>query len=69
MNKNCPYCGTPLHEQVSFCPHCAKSLNDRVLAQSPKPIFTKALRLGLLILIIAGIAFGIYLYSRPLVVD
>ncbi|HIR06346.1 MAG TPA: zinc-ribbon domain-containing protein [Candidatus Copromonas faecavium] len=38
MKKTCPYCGAPLRDEASFCPHCAKSINSRV-PFTPPPLY------------------------------
>ena len=69
MNKTCPCCGTPLHEQASFCPRCATTINERIELVPPKPRPMKALRGCIALLMIAALALGLWLYVRPRTYD
>lgn len=33
----CPYCNAELPDDASFCPHCARSLNERKEVEAPRP--------------------------------
>ena len=63
--KQCPYCGSPLPGDASFCPHCAKSINTRTEAKTPKRIPATAVRTALLALATGCIAGAAFLNSRP----
>ena len=65
MEKKCPYCGSPIPAEASFCPHCAKSLNKRAQARPPRRLAWRLLPgLGLLLAAVL-FAFAFYLYTRP----
>ena len=69
MNKTCPHCGAPLPEDAAFCPHCAKSVNQRTEAGPPRPRPVKAiLALGILLLIAATVT-AVWLANRPKTYD
>ena len=67
--KKCPFCGSELPEEASFCPHCAKSLNSRLRPELPRrfPRFVLRLILIFVLLFAAGCAF--YFHSRPKTYD
>lgn len=65
MEKKCPYCGAPLPEEASFCPHCAKGLNQRTPARPPRRFSVKVLGAALLLLAAVLLASAFYLYTRP----
>ena len=69
MEKKCPYCGAPLPEEASFCPHCAKSINRRSQPQKPLLIPVKVLRGILLCGVLAVLAGVLYLSTRPQTVE
>ena len=69
MEKKCPYCGAPLPEEASFCPHCAKSINRRSQPQKPPLIPVKVLRGILLCGVLAVLAGVLYLSTRPQTVE
>ena len=69
MEKKCPYCGAPLPEEASFCPHCAKSINRRSQPQKPPLIPVKFLRGILLCGVLAVLAGVLYLSTRPQTVE
>lgn len=65
MEKNCPYCGSPLPKEASFCPRCAKTLNQRKQSKPPKQLLLRLLPgLGLLLAVLL-LSFSFYLYTRP----
>ena len=68
-NHVCPHCGTPLHEDASFCPYCAQSVNQRVTPTPPWCVPIRVLRLGVILLILAGLILGVWLYNRPRTYD
>ena len=63
--KQCPYCGSPLPGDASFCPHCAKSVNKRAEVKTPKRIPVAAVRTALVVLAAGCIAGAAFLSSRP----
>lgn len=70
LNNTCPHCGAPLPENAAFCPHCARSINQRTELTPPRPpAWWKALRVGIPLLVLAGIVLGIHLYNRPRAYD
>ena len=69
MEKNCPYCGAPLPADAAFCPHCAESINPRTVPKAPKPRPVKAIRAAVVLALIAALALGIWLYTRPKTYD
>lgn len=69
LKNTCPHCGAALHERASFCPQCAKSVNERRSPKPPRLIPWKALRAGIALLVVLGIGFGVYVYTRPKVYD
>lgn len=69
LNQTCPFCGARLHENASFCPCCASSINPRTECKPPRPLFGKALRVGIVLLVLIGIVFGGSLYGRPRTFD
>lgn len=71
MTKNCPYCGASLPEEASFCPYCAKSVNQRKQPHPPRYISGRALRsAGVLLAALALVLIaGLWQYSRPRVYD
>lgn len=71
MAKNCPHCGASLHEEASFCPYCAKSVNPRKQPHPPGYISGRALRsAGALLAVLALILIvGLWQRSRPRVYD
>lgn len=50
MNKTCPHCGASLPEEASFCPNCARSVNERVEPKPPRRIPARPLGFALLAL-------------------
>ena len=67
--KPCPHCGTPIHEEASFCPYCAQAVNPRSEVSIPRHMPRRALYSALLILIAAALALTAWLYTRPDVYD
>lgn len=65
----CPHCGVSLHEDASFCPACAKSINKRVEPKPPRPMLKKVLLLGISLLVIAGFALGTWMYRKPVIAE
>ncbi len=69
----CPYCGAPLPEEASFCPHCARSVNQRQEILPPSIRWRKALRRALMIFVVlllgGGIGSAWYLSNQPKVYD
>lgn len=67
--KSCPHCGARLPSEASFCPFCARSVNDRQEAHPPRYIPGRALRCALIILVLLAAALTAWLYTRPRVYD
>lgn len=67
--KSCPHCGAQLRSEASFCPHCARSVNDRREVHPPKRLPGQALRAVLLGLIVLAAALTAWLCTRPRVCD
>ncbi len=65
MSKNCPHCGATLHENASFCPYCAHSINQRRELVPPKPLSGRVLRAGLFLLAAALAGLLLFLNLRP----
>ena len=68
-SRPCPYCGTPLPAEASFCPHCAQSVGERVEMRPPVPIRWRQLRLGLALAVLALLAAGLCSALGPRVYD
>lgn len=60
MEHNCPHCGAPLPENVSFCPHCAQSVRDHRAADIPSHLWRKRLKWALALALVLAIAGGLY---------
>ena len=56
--KPCPHCGSELPEGASFCPHCARSINDRAEPTQSRPFPRKAVY-AIIAVVVAAIALGI----------
>ena len=73
MERICPHCGARLPEEVSFCPHCARSVNRRRVVSPPSHRGRRALRRALpvlALLLVLGLAgTAQYLSTRPRVYD
>lgn len=69
MEKKCPYCGKMLPEEVSFCPHCAKSVNQRDQSKVPRFHIFRLLQIAVLVLIVGAIGTGLYVKLRPKTYD
>ena len=65
MSKNCPHCGAALHENASFCPYCAHSINQRRELVPPKPLSGRGLRAGFFLLAAALAGLLLFLNLRP----
>ena len=65
MSKNCPHCGAALHENASFCPYCAHSINQRRELVPPKPLSGRVLRAGFFLLAAALAGLLLFLNLRP----
>lgn len=65
--KSCPHCGASLHEEASFCPYCARAVNERKEVQPPRHMPGRALYSTLIVLVAAAalllLAFGVH--NRP----
>ena len=70
MEKQCPHCGAALPREAAFCPHCARSVNQRLQAKVPTPVpWRKGMRIALPLLVVAGLLLGWYLTTRPKTYD
>lgn len=69
LNHTCPHCGAALHERASFCPHCAETINRRTEPKPPRPMRQNVLRAAVALLVVVGVALGLYLHFRPRVYD
>lgn len=67
--KNCPHCGVRLPSEASFCPCCARSVNDRREVHPPRYIPGRAFRCALLALVLLAAALTFWLCTRPRVCD
>ena len=71
--KRCPRCGAELPAEASFCPRCARSINQRRKLSPPSVRWRRALRRAgplLVLLLLAGlVGMGWYLSTRPQVYD
>lgn len=65
----CPFCGSPLPEGASFCPHCTRSIHSRTRQKAPKPLQKKFLHIAALAAALAVVVGGIWLYTRPQTVE
>ncbi len=71
MEKKCPYCGAALHEEASFCPHCARSVNTREQPRPPRYISGRVLLCtGVILLVLSlTLAVGLWQHFRPKLFD
>lgn len=60
MEHNCPYCGAPLPEDASFCPHCTQSIRNRQPVKVPSRLWRKGLKWVLALALILAVAGGLY---------
>lgn len=58
MKRTCPNCGFPLHEDASFCPHCAHELGARTWKKAPPLLGKKVLVLALVLAAVVLAAAG-----------
>lgn len=72
-NQRCPHCGAELPEGASFCPRCARSINQRRTISAPSVKWRRALRRALpvllLMLVLGAAGMGWYLAQQPRVYD
>lgn len=65
--KPCPHCGASLHEEASFCPYCARTVNEREEVRPPRHMPRRALYSALIVFAavaaLALLAFGVH--NRP----
>ena len=70
---NCPHCGSQLPPDASFCPYCARTVNERQELSPPALSWRRALRRALpilaVLLLLAAAGTGWYLSTRPQVYD
>lgn len=67
----CPHCGAQLRSGASFCPHCARSVNERREVLPPRRMPRRGLTSALLILLAAVVILTAVSWhnSRPKVYD
>lgn len=65
----CPHCGTPLPEGASFCPHCAKEVEERKPARKAIPLRRKILVALLVLVVVAAGLVGWRMADQPDVYD
>ena len=65
----CPHCGAPLPEGASFCPHCAKEVEERKPARKAIPLRRKILLALLVLVVVAAGVIGWRLADQPEVYD
>ncbi len=65
--KPCPHCGASLHEEASFCPYCARTVNERKAIHPPRHMPRRALYSALILLCTAAVLvlLGCWAHSRP----
>jgi predicted amidophosphoribosyltransferase len=61
--KTCPYCGKQTSTQANFCYYCARELVARPErpAETPRPFPTRALLLGMAVLVVAALLIWLIL--------
>ena len=69
MKRACPYCGVPLPEEASFCPHCAQTVRKPDRKKVPRPLRRRAVLVGLMLILVLAAASGVYAVRRPQVYD
>ena len=67
--KSCPCCGASVHPLASFCPRCARSVNQRREIKPPWHMPRRALHSALIAVCILALALAGWLYTRPRVYD
>lgn len=67
--KTCPHCGTQVPKAAAFCPHCARSVNDRKEVHPPRRLSRRAVRVSLVFLVSLVLILAAWLYTRPRVYD
>ncbi len=69
--KPCPHCGASLHEEASFCPYCARTLNERKKVQPPRHMPGRALYSALIVFAAAAalLLLALWIRSRPRTYD
>ena len=67
--KPCPHCGAALPEGAAFCPHCAKSVNERTEPVPPRPLPRKLLHRVVAVALVAAVALGVWRYTQPKVYE
>lgn len=69
MMKQCRFCGKELPDDASFCPYCARSLEEKEIVQVPVPKRRKILFLCVILAAVACAA-GLFLYhTKPKTYD
>lgn len=67
--KNCPCCGARLPEEISFCPHCAKSVNNRKEIHPPRRLSRQTVCVLLIFLAVLVLALAAWRCTQPGVYD
>lgn len=67
--KSCPHCGARLPSEASFCPRCARSVNERKEIRPLRYIPGRVLRAALLVFVLLAAGLTAWLYTRPRVYD
>ena len=67
--KNCPHCGARMPEEMSFCPHCAKSVNNRKEIHPPRRLSRRAVCVLLIFLAVLVLALAVWRCTRPSIYD
>lgn len=68
-NKQCPFCGASLPEEASFCPRCAKSINQRQQQKPPRSVPARLLRALGVCCLTAIAVFAIWFRFSPKTYD
>lgn len=69
--KPCPHCGASLHEEASFCPYCARAVNERKAIHPPRHMPRRALYSALIVFAAAAtvLLLVFWFHSRPRTYD
>lgn len=65
--KPCPHCGASLHKEASFCPYCARTVNERKEVQPPRHMPWRALYSALIVFatVATVLLLVFWFHSRP----
>lgn len=69
--KRCPFCGAALHPDASFCPFCAKIVNERqtFASESGRPARKKLLRRAAAAVLVCAALWAVWMAGRPRMYD